>query len=224
MKNKKLIIIKGKLLGKEFVFNPKDSSSVIIVTFNPTEYSVSKSNKFSEIEIPGLGSPIIQFNQGASKTLDVELMLDTYTNGIPIKNDIRIQYIYHLNKLLAVDSHLHAPPPCQVLWGSLVFMGVLEKMDVSYIMFTNDGIPVRAKVKLSFKEFVPLKLQIKGSPLFSPDRRRLFTMKQGDSIWLMAYKAYSSAGLWRVIADANKIDDPLKIENGKDLIIPVLKQ
>jgi nucleoid-associated protein YgaU len=38
----------------------------------------------------------------------------------------------------------------------------------------------------------------------------------------MAYTAYGDASLWRVIAEANNIDDPLYIEVGKDLIIPVL--
>jgi nucleoid-associated protein YgaU len=47
-------------------------------------------------------------------------------------------------------------------------------------------------------------------------------MTEGDSIWNMANKAYGDPGMWRVIADANDIDDPAKIEMGKDLIIPVL--
>ena len=40
----------------------------------------------------------------------------------------------------------------------------------------------------------------------------------------MAYTAYGDPGLWRVIAHANNIDDPLEVETGRDLIIPALKK
>ena len=75
-----------------------------------------------------------------------------------------------------------------------------------------------------FKEYIPLELQVKKIPLYSPDRRKLFIKKQGDSIWHMAYKAYGDPGLWRMIADANKIDDPGSIPNGENIIIPVIEK
>jgi nucleoid-associated protein YgaU len=216
------VIIRGKLSGKEIKFNSKDSSRVIKVTFNPTEYSIKKDISFNEPNIPGLISPVIQFTQGKAQTLNVELMLDTQVSDKSEKKDIRKEYIEKLQKLMEIDSDLHAPPPCQVLWGSLKFNGVLENMDKKYILFSSDGKPVRARVTLSFKEYIPLKLQVKKSPNYSPDRRKLFKMNEGDSIWQMAYEAYGDAGLWREIAEANKIDDPLRIKNGSDLIIPVL--
>jgi len=166
MKNNKFMIICGKLSGKEIKFDSKDSSRVIEVTFNPTEYSLKKGSSFNEPSIPGLISPIIQFTQGKARTLSVELMLDTLVSEDSKKEDIRDKYIKNLEKLTAIDSDLHAPPPCQVLWGSLDFKGVLEDIDKKYILFDSDGIPVRARVTLSFKEYIPLKLQVKKSPLF----------------------------------------------------------
>lgn len=220
----KFVIIRGKLMGKKFKFNPRDKKRVIHVSFNPTEYSIKNDNSFNEPSIPGLSSPIIQFSQGKARTLSVELLLDTYNNNDRRKSDIRDKYIKRLEKLMEIESDLHAPPPCKVLWGSLSFVGVLESMDKKYILFNRNGIPVRARVTLSFKEYIPLKLQIKKSPRFSPDRRKLFKMTEGDSIWQMANQAYGDPGLWRVIADANNIDDPLQVENGKNLIIPVLEE
>jgi hypothetical protein len=217
----KFVIIQGTPGGTEVTF---EDGNKIEVTFNPTEYSINKSNSFAESKIPGLISPIIQFNQGNTRTLKVDLLLDTQDSEELEKEDVRDKYIGPLEKLLALDSELHAPPPCKVLWGSLEFVGLLESMDKTYILFTNEGIPVRAKVKLSFKEFVPLGLQVRNPPLNSPDRRKLFKMIQGDSIWHMAYKAYGDPGLWRIIANANNIDDPANIEMGKDMIIPVLKK
>jgi hypothetical protein len=222
IKEKKFVIIRGKGSGKDVTFNDSDK---IEVTFNPKEYSVNKKNNFSDQDIPGLMSPIFQFGKGDARTLGVDLMLDTLVSEKPgkKKEDVRTKYIQPLQELLELDKDLHAPPPCQVLWGSLNFKGVLQSMDTTYTLFNNEGVPVRATVKLSFKEFIPLEVQDKYQPLNSPDRRKLFKMTEGDSIWNMANKAYGDAGLWRVIADANDIDDPGKIEMGRDMIIPVWK-
>jgi hypothetical protein len=218
----KLKIISGTFKGSSF----KSGEVILEVPYNPTEYSVSKSNSFSETKIPGLAAPIIQFNQGNTRTLSIELLLDTYSDDKKEKNkeDLRKKYIEPLEKLLAIKSNLHAPPHCKVLWGTFQFLGVLESMDKKYTLFSSSGSPVRARVTLKFKEYYPLELQVKGTPLYSPDRRRLLRVKEGDSIWQMAYTAYGDPGLWRVIADANNIDDPWQVEPGRDFIIPALKE
>ena len=220
----KLKIIKGKKQGSSFKYNSSDSSSIIDICFNPTDYTVNKSNSYNEAKIPGLGSPIIQFNQGNAQSLSIKLLLDTQTNEKKQKEDVREKYIEKFEKLIKLDSDLHAPPPCKVLWGTLEFIGVCESLDKEYILFSSDGKPVRARVTLKFKEYLPLDVQVKEASLSSPDRRKLFTVKEGDSIWLLADKAYGDPGFWRVIAEANYIDNPRELELGMELIIPVLPE
>jgi hypothetical protein len=222
MKKGKFVIIPGKPSGNKVKFK---SSNKIEVTFNPTEYKINKKNSFNQPDIPGLISPIIQFSKGDARTLNVELLLDTRNTdeAEKKKDDVRDKYIKPLQKLMELDKELHAPPPCQVLWGSLNFKGVMESMDTTYTLFNNEGTPIRAKVSLGFKEFIPLEEQIKNPSLHSPDRRKLFKMTEGNSIWNMANDAYGDPGLWRVIAEDNNIDDPAKIEIGQEITIPVLK-
>ena len=222
LKKGKFVIIPGKGSGDKATFSESDK---IEVTFNPTEYTINNSNTFKDTDIVGLISPIFQFDKGSARTLKVDLMLDTMVSakGEKEKTDVRDKYIKPLQKLMELDKELHAPPPCQVLWGSLNFKGMLESMNITYKLFNNEGIPVRAKVSLSFKEFIPLSKQVKNPSLHSPDRRKLFKMTAGESIWNMAHKAYGDPGLWRVIAEANNIDDPINLEVGKDMIIPVLE-
>ena len=40
----------------------------------------------------------------------------------------------------------------------------------------------------------------------------------------MAYRAYGDAGLWREIAEANEIDDPMRLHPGTRLLIPALEE
>ena len=42
----------------------------------------------------------------------------------------------------------------------------------------------------------------------------------GDSLAGIAYQEYGSAALWRATADANRIDDPMRVAPGTNLLIP----
>ncbi len=218
----KLVIIVGEGSGTSFKFDSNNKSKVIEVCFNPTQFTLGKSNTFKATTIPGLESPIIQFAHGEARTLTLKLLLDTYATGD--NENLNEKYINRFDELVEIDSDLHAPPPCQVLWGELNFVGVVEKIDKEYILFLNDGKPVRAWITLTLKEYVPIDIQTKGSPLFSPDRRKVFTIKEGDSLWQLANRAYGDPAHWRVIAEANNIDRPRDLEIGKAIIVPVLKK
>ena len=217
----KLIIIRGRFAGPVVVFNPQESFSV---PFNPTEYSTEKRSQYSEAAIPGLGSPVIQYGHGDAQTLSIELLLDTYTTPHAKKEDVREKYIKTLESFLAVDGELHAPPPCKVVWGSLEFVGVLESLRKNYVLFTEDGIPVRARATLSWKEYQSAEMQLMETPRFSPDRRKRHLLREGDSLWQLAYDYYGDVSCWKLIAEANDIDNPLTLDNGAELIIPALER
>ncbi len=110
----KLKIIRGTGSSRA-TFDQSKKDTVIEICFNPTQYSLDKKNTFSEAKIPGLGSPIIQFSQGDSRTLSLELMLDTYRYGKG--EDLREKYIKPLEKLINIDEEIHAPPPAKSSGG-----------------------------------------------------------------------------------------------------------
>jgi len=48
------------------------------------------------------------------------------------------------------------------------------------------------------------------------------TVKDGDSLPSIAYQAYGDATVWRAIAEANDIENPLHIRRGRSLSLPKL--
>ena len=42
----------------------------------------------------------------------------------------------------------------------------------------------------------------------------------GDTLHSVAYAEYGNPGFWRVLAEANGVDDPLRIAPGTALLIP----
>ncbi|MDX6705728.1 MAG: hypothetical protein QOI48_1574, partial [Solirubrobacteraceae bacterium] len=47
-------------------------------------------------------------------------------------------------------------------------------------------------------------------------------VRDGDSLASIAYQAYGDATQWRTIAQANGIDDPLRLRSGRTLSVPRL--
>jgi nucleoid-associated protein YgaU len=48
------------------------------------------------------------------------------------------------------------------------------------------------------------------------------TVRRGDSLTSIAAEVYRNPALWRVVAEANRIDDPLRLAAGTKLSIPKL--
>lgn len=195
----------------------------IQILYYPTEYSMEKSNTFSEITVPGLETPYIQYSKGNSGSVSMEVFYDTYGEGKDIK-DVR-DYSSKLSDLLKIDTDLHAPPPLSLIWGmpkTEPFICVLEKVSTKYTMFSSDGIPVRARLNIVLKEFkTTLNTREQGKQ--SPDKTKTYVTKRGDSLWLIASEKYGNPYMWRSIADKNKIKNPRFLEPGIELLIPPLE-
>lgn len=187
------------------------------VLFNPSEYTISSGNKYDFNETPGLSHPIVQFVNGQTTTLKMELFFDTYES----QTDVR-QKTMQIVGLMDVDKDLHAPPICKFVWGSLQFKGVVTSVSQNYTMFLDTGIPVRAKLAVEFKSVQSMTEQFKHIPRQSADRTKQRRVKQSDQLWQIAAEEYEDPALWREIARANGIDNPKKLEPGTILKIPRL--
>lgn len=196
----------------------KDQPGQIEILYFPTEYSIEKSNTFSEVSIPGLESSYLQYVKGNPGSISLEVFYDTYEeDGV----DVRI-YTDQLTNLMNIDSELHAPPVLRFIWGidpNESFYCVLERVTRRFTMFNSDGIPVRARLSITLKEYKE-GLSSREQKLQSPDKTHVYTVKQGDSMWMIAHREYGNSRLWRPIALANRIEHPEKLKPGTELTIP----
>lgn len=196
----------------------KGQPKQIEILYFPPEYSIERSNSFSEVSVPGLESPYLQFTKGNSGSISLEVFYDTYEeDGVDVR-----KYTDQLTGLMNIDPELHAPPVLRFLWGldaKEPFYCVLERVSRRFTMFNSDGIPVRAKLSITLKEF-KVELNSREKNLQSPDKTNIYTVKQGDSLWMIASDEYGNPGLWRPIALANNIEHPELLRPGTELIIP----
>lgn len=206
--------------------------SVVDVLFNPSEYQLTDGANYSEKKVPGLDGPVLQYISGEATELTLSLFLDTY---VPKKPAGLLSFgstpdastdVSAITKQIAdatsIDGSLHRPPKVTFKWGSLNFNGVVTKFNHTYIMFTESGMPVRAKVNLTFKSLISPTDTRRASPFESPDRSKYRTIREGIGLWDIANMEYGDPDMWKVIARENGILNPLDVRPGQVVKLPAL--
>jgi nucleoid-associated protein YgaU len=190
------------------------------VIFNPAEYSLEKGNQFSSAPLPGLSNPVLSWVSGDADTLTMELFFDTYTNkgGSDVRDETK-----KIARLLEIDPTIHAPPPVRFVWGALDFRAIIERLTQRFTMFREDGVPVRATLNVTFKEYKTIQEQLAAKPNESSDWTKHVVIAEGDRLSLIAAIEYGDPQEWRAIAVANDIDNPRLLEPGREIRLPPLR-
>lgn len=203
-----------------------DNEHRIEAHFNPSRLAIAKTANWSSQNAAQRDSPELQFTGAEPATLSVELLFDTYDTPERAKRSVRKEYTDRLAHLATVERHgdKHRPPVCQILWGGAgaVFEGVLQSLELQFTLFMEDGTPVRATARCAFKQWRTNEADLRRQDKQSADLDKVHVLKRGESLATIAAREYLDAGMWRPIARANGIDDPLGVVPGTLLRIPRL--
>lgn len=195
--------------------NGNDMGKRIPVKFNPSEYSLSRSNQYQKTSIPGRSSPNTQFLSGSGEFFNFELFFDTYENATDVR-DLTKPII----ALMDINKESRTPPQCKFVWGVVIFTGIIEEISQKFTMFLNSGTPVRATLNIKMSEYKSPADQEQEEPVNSAGNSREYVVVAGDTLSAIAYREYGDAGLWRVIAQENGIQNPKLLQIGTVLKIP----
>lgn len=199
-------------LAKATILNTATGERIPVM-YNPEELRLEAGNHFAEVAIPGLDAPPVQYVRGRGRTLQMELFFDSYEKG----EDVR-RYSGRIVALLEKIPRTQAPPVLLFSMGQLQFRCVLVQADQRFTMFRRDGTPVRAKLAVSFKEYVGIEVEIEHGLFVGPPT--LHNVTQRQTLDQLASEHLGDPARWREIAEANDIDDPFDIPPGRPLVIP----
>jgi hypothetical protein len=194
------------------------------VQFNPTEYTLNKGAQIAEIAIYGIDSPILQFVRGQNQKLTLDLLFDTTTTtsgfgkgAVPVTDKTKMFY-----ELVKIQPKTHAVPRIQFTWGlGLSFTAIVESIQQKFTLFNPDGIPLRATLTVSFREYRTLEDQVAELKPQSPDHTKRRIVGRADTLSRIAFDEFGDPALWRAIADANPdLDDVRSPSPGTVLVIP----
>lgn len=197
-----------------------DSSGVSCM-FNPYEYTISKSNTYKEEE-KNAESASKQFAKVGSRTLKLNLLFDTYEAGSDVTEITDKLWAFMKPKEQNSATGKLEPPQVAFKWGAFSFEAFITNMTQKFTLFKKDGTPVRATVDVTFEQFKdpeengPQNPTSGGGPI-----QRVWQVRRGDRLDVIAAEVYGDATKWRLIADYNQITNPLALRPGRRLTIPL---
>jgi hypothetical protein len=226
-----MTLTRGRLVALE----GDQRGNAVKFMFNPTEYSVTKRNTWNYQAKKAGNVPTWEFGGGGPRELQLELFFDTSLprqgNG---DQDVRkvtntlfaFMMIDRGLQNQATNTQLGRPPRCRLEWGRdtpFHFECYVTDCTVKYLMFTPDGLPIRATAALNLKEVKDPEDLARQNPTSGGDPGvRLHLVREGERLDWIAYQQYGDATKWKQIAEANELHDPLDLRPGTTLRIPPL--
>ncbi|KYC43637.1 peptidoglycan-binding protein LysM [Scytonema hofmannii PCC 7110] len=213
---------------------PKSPSRLpsIEVLFNPTTYAITKSVNWTLPQDANgksiksqnyLNAPTLSFSGGGSRQLSLDLFFDVTESRF---QDVREE----TNKIVALTriepiKPTPRPPTCEVSWGNarpnsdFPFVGVVSSLTQKFTLFRRDGKPVRAELNVVFLELLDAEADRRQTDPEMTTR----VVRLGDTLSSIAAEVYQDPTNWRMIAEANGLDNPLDLKIGTSLSIPSLR-
>jgi hypothetical protein len=197
-----------------------DGGDTIQCAFNPESYTVSKTNIWTYKPNQSKDYAKPEFGGGMPMVYTLRLLLDVSLQGAD-------QSVKDQANALMKAMHGNGSPPKFVTfsWGSTQLPKAAPlSISIQYALFHPNGDPMRAFVDL---ELAQADDSSPPGQAQNPTTRgtaglRSHIVQDGDSLHSIAYESYGDATRWRPIAEANGIDDPLRLRRGTALSIPRL--
>jgi hypothetical protein len=208
---------------KAEIFRVDSPSKKVVCQFNPNDFSITKAIKWTYQTVDGknVGDP--EFGGGDAQDLTVNLLFDSTDTG----GDVRQKYA-ELMKMAEIDeaktnqtTRKGEPPQCKFQWGTfLSFTGVITSISQNFTLFKADGTPLRVKLKVNFSETPITK---KGqNPTTRTENRKIWIVREGETLPWIAYQEYGEAAHWRHIAETNGLENPMDLQAGQVLkLVPL---
>lgn len=196
-------------LTKAAIVNVDAGNHVIHVMFNPASYSLSRSVHYKEERMPKKQKVPVKYISGTADSLSMALFFDTTNTGADVRQHTRV-----IEDLMLPRPNTKNPPRLRLIWGSLEFNCHLISVRSEFDYFNSVGMALRARMQVEFKGQETASATVDAA---SPSTVRL---PPGQSLPNLAAQRYEDPAKWRLLAEANDIDDPRKISPGIELNLP----
>jgi hypothetical protein len=201
--------------------------------FNPKEYSISKANDWKIDPVVGSSLPKIQFSAGHAREMTLDLLFDASDSAsmdvVAVTN--QLFQMMEPSTQFASGKNKGRPPKVQFSWGKVIsFNAAVKSLSVQFLLFRADGTPLRAMAKLALTQ-VEQQVTMSSSSTEAVRQNptttgqaglRSHVVRSGDSLQSIAYSEYGDPNHWRVVAEANGIDDPVRLRIGASLSLPTV--
>lgn len=207
----------------KLVIRSLETGDKIECQFNPTDYTITKTNEWATDSERGEDQPKLDFQGGDAKTLTLKLFFDTSLEGYDVRDEtdklLKLMEVH--KKLTDKQSGKGRPPMVICQWGEeRLFKAVIKEVSQQFTLFRDNGTPVRANVTVNFCQAQAENRWLPQNPTTSGNYgHKRWVVKEGDTIDSIAFSEYDDSAMWRYIADINGLKNPGKLKPGQILVI-----
>ena len=206
-----------------------EGGETIECLFNPKDYTVTKANNWKAEAKQGATAAVPSFTGGNPWEMNLALLFDSSLG--PRKVSVRKLTETLFDAMNATcgegagsggKKNTKRPPTVTFEYGWFSFVAVVKSLTVQYTLFTPSGEPIRADVKLSLMQYDVERPKGQNPTTRSEGGLGQHLVRDGDSLASIAQRFYGDPTRWRAIAEANRIDDVLRVRSGRLLSVPRL--
>lgn len=223
MTNTRGNLVPAKIYEVDEKGNAVGGGTSVSCMFNPFEYTVSKSNSYDEKPKNSANTPQGEFFKSGAQTLKLVLLFDTYEADTDVSLETNKLWKFMTAKAQQGDRQNEkiSPPQVAFEWGVFKFVSYITAMTQKFTLFKKDGTPVRASVDVTFTQYTDVNDYPNQNPTSGGGPiDRVWKVISGDRLDLIAAAVYNDATRWRLIAEHNRLTDPLALRPGMTLRIP----
>jgi Contractile injection system tube protein/LysM domain len=193
----------------------------VTFSYNPKEFAYTKTASWERKAARGAKkAPPLEFKGTQPTSYTLEVFLDGYEKGRDVSKDIDTLTSCCVPMSETISSKKPSPPYVLFGWGSKApIKAYVKSVAVKETMFNQSGVALRAICTVTMEEIAA------ETPKQNPTSGAKTAMRShqvidGDTLPSIAYKEYGQADVWRTLAEANGLDDPLRLPVGSRLLVP----
>jgi len=208
---------------KAKIVSVSDASKSVTCHFNPDTFSMDRTISWKPNEAIGGDASTLYFGGGQASDLTMTFLFDTTDTGKDVRDTY--QTLIDLSKVDPNKKNAKTgkgePSLCRFEWGRfLTFTAAITQLSQTFTMFKADGTPLRAEVKVTFKQVEEASRP--QNPTTRTESRKVWVVLEGQTLDWIAYQEYGDSAYWRHIAETNNLANPLDLRPGQVLkLVPL---
>ncbi|WP_298855443.1 hypothetical protein [uncultured Ruegeria sp.] len=193
-----------------------------VVQINPETYAHGHRTEFTTDRGIDVAGSRAQFKSRAPETVNFDLIIDA-TGVVPGVTSVHDELNKVRQTAYTFNGDLHSPNYLKLIWGKFAFDCMLTGLNVSYLLFSPSGLPLRAKLSMTFRQHQTPADLAKRAGKRSADLTHARVATDDSSLPQMCYDIYRNAALYPHVARANNLNDLMHLPVGKWLTFPPLE-
>lgn len=200
---------------------PMPGVSPYSVMINPNSIKWDRKITYTEQQPLDSSTSSQKYKNSPSVNLNFDIIIDC-TGVVDSKRVNMSKEIDDLETIVyTYNGKIHRPNYVRVQWGDgQLFDSVLKTFNTEYTLFKPNGDPLRAKVSLSFGEYVCPEKRKKQEKKTSPDITHLVEVIEGENLPQLSSKVWNTPYYYVQVAKYNDLNKFRHLSGGQELIFP----